>query len=433
MLKYVSSYIEVHKEIIASILLGLLTVSFMFTFSHLTDVVLVCTILLTGILYKRDSSIKYIYKLLWHEGRIFFCLLGIVGVAYMISTAFTGWHRESLTAVRKTIQWVLYPVVLTFILGSISNRTECVIKNVLSGSLFIMFCDLLYQALVLHIPRPDEWISGYYCNISSGIIASLLFLFFTKKFASNTNYKALMIIILLGSVATLGVLESRGALMGLLAASICMCIYGGYCRLRRKPQSISLICYVILGIGIITMLCLPLVSTQTNLKVRTENALISMKELFAAQTSSQISDEVAIRGGGDRVFLLHSTMHMIEDHPVFGVGLSQFNAVYTQQGYILPQAREPQLKSPHNIFLHILVETGVVGFIPFILLWLYMLYYVVQAVRSNTPYAIAVLLGFIVILVHGMVDYVFLHRGPNQITFLLLSFVILSKAQQQYK
>lgn len=134
----------------------------------------------------------------------------------------------------------------------------------------------------------------------------------------------------------------------------------------------------------------------------------------------------ALRGGGDRVYLAESSIRMIKDHPVFGIGLDQFNRVYTQDGYIMPEAREPELRSPHNIYLHVLVEAGLVGAIPMFLLWGYMLYYALKVIRENNPYGIAFFLGLLTVFVHGIFDYIFLQRAENQVIFFFLAIIMLN-------
>lgn len=269
------SFVEQYKEQIASVLLMALTLSFMFTFEHLTDVVLVCSLLMTSLLYKRDTSIRKIYQNLWHEGRIFFILIGLVGVGYLVSTLFTGMHRESFTVVRKTVQWMVYPIVLTFFLGSISKRTETIIKVVVGGSIIFMCINLLYQGLVLHINRPYEWVSHYYSNTSAGLISCLLFLFFTKRFANTISYKLTTFIILLLSGGALAILKSRGALVAMGFAIMIMFIYGGISFFQHKKQWLLRESYILLFIGIISIIFIP-VSSQDNMLLRSKDAVIGI-------------------------------------------------------------------------------------------------------------------------------------------------------------
>ena len=62
-----------------------------------------------------------------------------------------------------------------------------------------------------------------------------------------------------------------------------------------------------------------------------------------------------------RVQLWQSTLRMIQDHPLLGVGLDNF--LYEYRGhYILPAAwRQPDLSQPHNFLLNYWARLGIVG------------------------------------------------------------------------
>lgn len=62
-----------------------------------------------------------------------------------------------------------------------------------------------------------------------------------------------------------------------------------------------------------------------------------------------------------RLNLWRSTLRMLRDHPITGVGMDQF--LYQYRGrYILPAAwREPDLSQPHNFLLNYWVRLGILG------------------------------------------------------------------------
>ena len=64
-----------------------------------------------------------------------------------------------------------------------------------------------------------------------------------------------------------------------------------------------------------------------------------------------------------RVRAWQSAIHIIQDHPITGIGLDQF--LYEFRGkYILPDAwQEPNLSHPHNILLDFWVRLGLAGVI----------------------------------------------------------------------
>ncbi|MFQ5593641.1 MAG: O-antigen ligase family protein, partial [Anaerolineae bacterium] len=62
-----------------------------------------------------------------------------------------------------------------------------------------------------------------------------------------------------------------------------------------------------------------------------------------------------------RIKLWQSAVHMIRDHPVFGVGLDNFLYQYREH-YILAGARDdPSLSHPHNLILDFWTRLGILG------------------------------------------------------------------------
>lgn len=65
---------------------------------------------------------------------------------------------------------------------------------------------------------------------------------------------------------------------------------------------------------------------------------------------------------GERILLWTAAWQMFCDHPLIGVGVSQFSEHYLAD-YISPLAKEPNLPHPHNLFLYLLSTVGIIGFI----------------------------------------------------------------------
>ena len=74
----------------------------------------------------------------------------------------------------------------------------------------------------------------------------------------------------------------------------------------------------------------------------------------------------------ERVLLWVSSWHMFLDYPIFGVGFGNW-AEYYKASYISPLSKEPWLPNPHNLYLYLLSETGIVGFISYVVMNLGML------------------------------------------------------------
>lgn len=78
------------------------------------------------------------------------------------------------------------------------------------------------------------------------------------------------------------------------------------------------------------------------------------------------------RGGADNVYgrvaQFKQSIRVFADHPVTGVGFYNFhNFVAGDQEYLESYEGVPSLDSPHNNLTQVLAETGVLGFVPYIL------------------------------------------------------------------
>jgi len=105
--------------------------------------------------------------------------------------------------------------------------------------------------------------------------------------------------------------------------------------------------------------------------------------------------------GGIRIDLWLSSLAMLRDHPLFGVGLDNFTYLY-QQVYIRDGGTaEPNLSHPHNWLLHFWLELGILGLISF--LWLIGRFF--QMARKQHGWLVAGAVGAMAdTLVHGLID-----------------------------
>lgn len=72
--------------------------------------------------------------------------------------------------------------------------------------------------------------------------------------------------------------------------------------------------------------------------------------------------------GGFRLDLWISSLEMLRDHPVLGIGLDNFAYLYSQIYLLEGAAAEPNLSHPHNWLLNFWLSLGVLGLVAFV--WL---------------------------------------------------------------
>jgi len=128
-----------------------------------------------------------------------------------------------------------------------------------------------------------------------------------------------------------------------------------------------------------------------------------------------------------RLDIWQSAIHMIEDHPILGIGMDNFQHYYAPkhgdgvslkalqesgrcqhgEGYMLPAAwNEPCFSHPHNLILDFWLSTGIVGLVAFI--WLQFVFWSilwkVRPLLTLSPVLLGAGGAMLAGLLHGLVD-----------------------------
>jgi len=155
-----------------------------------------------------------------------------------------------------------------------------------------------------------------------------------------------------------------------------------------------------------------------------------------------------VPSGSTRLLLWEGTAKMLEDHPIFGAGLSGFWQVY--QPYRLPKQTE-SLIYPHNIILNFWSEIGLLGLIAMI--WIIVKYFkqghrlVISPPRfaergwghsssviSNKILIITLLAVMTEIIVHGFVDAPYFKNDLSVLFWLFIGMMVVLEnlAKKEY-
>jgi putative inorganic carbon (HCO3(-)) transporter len=105
--------------------------------------------------------------------------------------------------------------------------------------------------------------------------------------------------------------------------------------------------------------------------------------------------------GGFRLDLWLSSLQMLRDHPLLGIGLDNFAYLYGQFYVRAGAVAEPNLSHPHNWVLHFWLELGLLGLIAF--LWLLLRFWKL-AWRSKSWLVAGAMGAMADVLVHGLID-----------------------------
>jgi putative inorganic carbon (HCO3(-)) transporter len=114
------------------------------------------------------------------------------------------------------------------------------------------------------------------------------------------------------------------------------------------------------------------------------------------------------------------------EHPVIGIGMTNFQEV-------LPTAIQwdNPIIHAHNIYLQILAEDGIVGFLLYYLPIFYLMYRSLQSARGSAT-ALMASAGLVVICVHGLFDNL-LYSNPQYLMLVAFVFGLSVKVSSQWR
>lgn len=104
-----------------------------------------------------------------------------------------------------------------------------------------------------------------------------------------------------------------------------------------------------------------------------------------------------------RLAIWHSTLYIVGDHPVFGIGWGAFPYVYPAYDYFLSEPK-PIIYHAHNLYLQLIAETGVIGFSFWTVAVGRSVYKLGERIRKQDPLALAIFCALGVILFGGITD-----------------------------
>jgi O-antigen ligase len=118
-----------------------------------------------------------------------------------------------------------------------------------------------------------------------------------------------------------------------------------------------------------------------------------------------------------RFYLWEGTFGLLLNRPFFGAGLDSFKEIYFGD-YSLPQYREP-LQYPHNLFLTLFAELGILGLLAFA----FLVWRIIRALAKIGPWGISIACVLIYLFIHGLVDVPYFKNDLSFQFFLFLAFV----------
>lgn len=118
-----------------------------------------------------------------------------------------------------------------------------------------------------------------------------------------------------------------------------------------------------------------------------------------------------------RVYLMQTAVQIIKEKPLLGIGLGNWGKIYHERFEADNPNHEINIQSPHNIYLQVWNETGIIGLIGFLTLIGFQLKTLFVSLRRfyhHQPYGFPWLIGLFMpvfaIFLFGLFDYDFFSR-----------------------
>lgn len=144
--------------------------------------------------------------------------------------------------------------------------------------------------------------------------------------------------------------------------------------------------------------------------------LICIVSFFAISPSSinrfsGISDtDYKNQSNYERILMWQSASEMFMDYPIAGVGIGNYHEQY-MNNYRSPLSREDQAH-PHNVLLTFLSETGILGTLGYLLLFIYLYYYTIKNyIVKKDVFSLAFLSCLLAFSINSLTDSIFCQIG----------------------
>lgn len=303
-------------------------------------------------------------------------LLVVWILAWVVATICSTDREASLGALKA---WLFDPLLVGFLIIVIINTTR---------RLRVLLQSVALSGTIVAIAGFTQLIA-YQSTVQDGRLSSF--------FAPVANYAAMYLVPM--SVITIGALLwkliNRWWWFGAAAMVIALALtvsFGGYLSLGlglltlwwrwpiRRQRILALLAAIVVAVvGLIVLLQTPYLAEKFNTTDRSSSLV--------------------------RTQIWRTSVEMVRDHPIVGVGPNAFEPIYRDT---IPRLYWPPLEwlvaQPHQLYLALWLETGLLGLLVFIvgIGW----WFTRQAAswRRGEPLSVLAVAAMLTILVHGFVD-----------------------------
>lgn len=156
-------------------------------------------------------------------------------------------------------------------------------------------------------------------------------------------------------------------------------------------------------------------------------AIICFASLISLTGFSSLKDEVFFqdRSGQIRLSMWSDTFNFLKDHPIKGAGLASYSEKIESYHTTVGGEGIEIFHHPHNIFLTMWVNLGLLGLISFLIILISIIKNCFQI--SNFKFQIFILSSFVIIFTMGLVDSPYIKNDLAMFFWLLPALIIIQK------
>ena len=156
---------------------------------------------------------------------------------------------------------------------------------------------------------------------------------------------------------------------------------------------------------------------------------ISPNSINRLQTISSTNSNV--QPNYERILMWQSALNMFIDHPITGVGIGNYHKEYVSH-YQSPLSKENQYH-PHNVLLSMLAQSGLIGTIGYLLLFIYLYYKSISNyIKDKNIIDLTFLSSLLAFSLNGLTDCNFVGHNLKELTYMFYFITGMYLACKKY-